>query len=78
MEKPTLVKVTEWAGNEECRFAIKFGDGFNAEFAFVGEDGCVGESVGVATPAKWKGAEMSDLPENADVDEITYQIEGEL
>jgi hypothetical protein len=78
MKKPALVKVTEWAGNNESRFAIKFGEGFDAQFAFIGEDGSVGDSTGVASPAKWEKALMSDLPKNADTDEITYQIEGEL
>ncbi|MCC6581873.1 MAG: hypothetical protein IT440_15695 [Phycisphaeraceae bacterium] len=78
MEKPKLVKVTEWSGNDENKFAVMFGEGFGAQFAFISEDGSVGDSTGVATPAKWETAKMSDLPDNADLDEITYQIEGEL
>lgn len=78
MQKPTLVKVTEWAGNTASLFAIKFGEGFDAQFAFIDEDGSVGDSVGVACPSKWEKASMSDLPKNADTDEIIYQIEGEL
>jgi len=78
-----LIRIKKWAGNKyRNQFGILFGLWENTQSAFACQvawidkkTGRVGDSGNFVTPFEWEDADISDLPANADIDEICHQIE---
>lgn len=78
-----LIRIKKWAGNAyKNQFGILFGSWEDTQSAFSclvawidKKTGEVGEANQFTCPFEWEEADIADLPNNADIDEICYQIE---